>query len=571
MIRLLLCSLLLCAAGCAPPATSEAGRRRAAAPGGDGALLAACGDLAAWRQVLLAHPQLLPEGAAAAVRRWSPPRQVGPEDQAAIQAALRLYLGRCGPREVVRLTSELIAFPTVRAEQSPSGPAFTAMAEHLSRWATAGGLRFWASPDNEAWEIWLGEGERPHVAFITHADVVPVQEPGTAPLVPGEIPAGWSFPPFTAQVRDGRLQGRGAVDDKGPLAAGLVVQRALKAFGLTPRRPVVSIIGTGEEHSWEGFTAYVASRPLPSFPISLDAAYPVVAAESGFVRWVLSLPRRGGGAQAPGCLPVRSARAGQFLTQVPGEAHLVLELAAGAREPEDSEGIRIERAAELATVRAEGRAVHSSVADTGHNALWTLAAWAERQPLCEDGVTRMLALVRGAFVGDHHGRKLGLDHAHALMGSLLVAPTLLRVDEDAVTLSVNMRRPAGRSRQAFEQSVAAALGRLREAVGAELRQVELQVSDPALADLSGPLVATLLRVYAEETATVDPRPVSIRGGTYARLYPGAVSFGPALPGRPYRGHAPDESVEVDTLGLMLRLNLAAILALDGLEPPPRPH
>jgi succinyl-diaminopimelate desuccinylase len=49
---------------------------------------------------------------------------------------------------------------------------------------------------------------RPHFCFAGHADVVP----------PGED-ALWSHPPFTAEVADGMVYGRGACDMKGSLAA----------------------------------------------------------------------------------------------------------------------------------------------------------------------------------------------------------------------------------------------------------------------------------------------------------------------------------------------------------------
>jgi acetylornithine deacetylase/succinyl-diaminopimelate desuccinylase-like protein len=78
------------------------------------------------------------------------------------------------------------------------------------------------------------------------------------------------------------------------------------------------------------------------------------------------------------------------------------------------------------------------------------------------------------------------------------------------------------------------------------------VGDPAVADLNGPLVPRLLELYARHSGEPDPKPISIRGGTYARLFPQAVSFGPSLPGRPYRGHAPDEYLELRSVEILTR-------------------
>lgn len=49
------------------------------------------------------------------------------------------------------------------------------------------------------------------------------------------------------------------------------------------------------------------------------------------------------------------------------------------------------------------------------------------------------------------------------------------------------------------------------------------------------------------------------------MFPGAVSFGPAPPGAPYRGHAPDESIGLSTLELLTRAIREATLRLDALD------
>jgi succinyl-diaminopimelate desuccinylase len=52
----------------------------------------------------------------------------------------------------------------------------------------------------------IGDG-RPHFCFAGHADVVPVGDP-----------AAWTTDPFAAEIRDGRLYGRGAADMKAAIA-----------------------------------------------------------------------------------------------------------------------------------------------------------------------------------------------------------------------------------------------------------------------------------------------------------------------------------------------------------------
>ncbi|MBS7631269.1 M20 family metallopeptidase [Candidatus Bathyarchaeota archaeon] len=63
-----------------------------------------------------------------------------------------------------------------------------------------------------------GEGS-PSVMILSHLDVVPEGE-------------GWEYPPFEVTLKDGKLYGRGTVDDKGSMASALLVLKAFKELGV---------------------------------------------------------------------------------------------------------------------------------------------------------------------------------------------------------------------------------------------------------------------------------------------------------------------------------------------------
>jgi len=69
----------------------------------------------------------------------------------------------------------------------------------------------------------------------------------------GVQPAGWTTEPFGGEIRDGYLYGRGAIDDKGMLAANLMtmllVQRGLVARGGAPGRDIVFVANADEEET----------------------------------------------------------------------------------------------------------------------------------------------------------------------------------------------------------------------------------------------------------------------------------------------------------------------------------
>lgn len=92
------------------------------------------------------------------------------------------------------------------------------------------------TPDVENLYARIGNMEGPVLMFAGHTDVVP----------PGKIEA-WTHPPFAAEVKDGRLFGRGTEDMKGGIAAALAATLAhLQARGV-PARGGISFLITGDE------------------------------------------------------------------------------------------------------------------------------------------------------------------------------------------------------------------------------------------------------------------------------------------------------------------------------------
>ena len=80
-----------------------------------------------------------------------------------------------------------------------------------------------------------GSGARRPLLLMAHSDVVPADR------------SQWSVDPFSAELRDGFLYGRGAQDDKSLLAAELAVLVELKRQGLALARDVILMSESDEE------------------------------------------------------------------------------------------------------------------------------------------------------------------------------------------------------------------------------------------------------------------------------------------------------------------------------------
>jgi acetylornithine deacetylase/succinyl-diaminopimelate desuccinylase-like protein len=90
-----------------------------------------------------------------------------------------------------------------------------------------------------------GDGTKKAIVLLHHMDVVPVSV------------AYWTMPPFGAEVKDGYLYGRGALDMKGEGIAHLMAMIAIKRSGVPLTRDIVFIANSDEELGSTGGIVFV--------------------------------------------------------------------------------------------------------------------------------------------------------------------------------------------------------------------------------------------------------------------------------------------------------------------------
>lgn len=84
--------------------------------------------------------------------------------------------------------------------------------------------------------VWKGDADENGLMLMGHSDTVPI---GARSL--------WSFDPLIGEIRDGKIWGRGACDDKYAIAAGLSLFRLLKESGFRPRKNLLFTAYCDEE------------------------------------------------------------------------------------------------------------------------------------------------------------------------------------------------------------------------------------------------------------------------------------------------------------------------------------
>ena len=94
---------------------------------------------------------------------------------------------------------------------------------------------------------WKGTEDQSPIMLMNHHDVV---------AATGE----WRFPPFSAEIADGKIWGRGTLDDKGGLWAMLQAADELAAEGFVPKHDIYFMSTCTEEQT--GFGADIISAAL---------------------------------------------------------------------------------------------------------------------------------------------------------------------------------------------------------------------------------------------------------------------------------------------------------------------
>lgn len=140
--------------------------------------------------------------------------------------------------------------------QTPSLPGHEAEVADLIR-AEMGRLDFDEVSTDQLGNVigWIRGGEGPLLMFNGHMDHV---DPGD--------PAGWSHPPYSGDVVENEIWGRGSVDMKGPLAAMIYAAGLTKQHNLPLPGTLMLVCAVMEEVGGLGTRAMV-SQLKPSFAV----------------------------------------------------------------------------------------------------------------------------------------------------------------------------------------------------------------------------------------------------------------------------------------------------------------
>lgn len=351
----------------------------------------------------------------------------------------------------------MVAIPSIRGKEEPDAPFGRGpkqALEEVLKIATELGFHTKNIDDKIGYaEYGEDRSDGAYYGIFGHVDVMPLGE-------------GWNSPPLSLTLREGKLFGRGTLDNKGPILSNLYALYVLKENGVTFDRPVRIVFGTNEETGFGCVKHYLTKEIPPTFGWTPDCKWPVVYGERGRLKVRVSLPE-------------------------------------------------------------------SMVAD-----------------LYDFANCKLLHT-------NHRGEELGIAYHDEDFGMMQLRGETFGIEENQHYVEWTMCYPASCTKSDLLNQITAQLP----------EKATLEVIShwaPVLYDKSSKYVQALQQVYTDVTKS-DSIPVTTTGGTYAKIIPNIIAYGPSFPGQRDIAHLPNEWIGVKDLETDTIIYGLALLALSNMK------
>src|SRR5699024_575067 len=156
------------------------------------------------------------------------------------------------------------------------------------------------------------------------------------------------------------------------------------------------------------------------------------------------------------------------------------------------------------------------------------------------------------------GDRLGIDYYNEEYGTMEMRGYAFEEGEEEYTFQFVLSYPAG-------ITIREIVDKIKERAKDTFIQTKVLYNyDPVLFDKDSDMVRLLGNTY-EEVTGLDGTPVTTTGGTYAKMMPNIVPFGPSFPGQKGIGHQPNEWMHIEDLVTNAKIYALALYRLANLE------
>lgn len=383
--------------------------------------------------------------------------------------------------------------------------------------------------------------------FVCHLDVVP----------PGE---GWIFDPYCPVIKDGFLIGRGASDNKGAAVMVLWAFRFFKEKKIPLTKTLRLMLGCAEETGMSDFLHYRNEQggDIPPLSIVADAAFPVCYAQKGSYNAVIRIPAGE---------DIVAFNAGKVRNSVPDRAEVVIRgISRGeaANALAQFSQVQVEDKEGMVHIIGSGKSGHAAFPENTLNAILVVA-----QALTCSGLTKQAGLsgmeAIATLFSSPYGEGMGIGFSDEQSGKLTLNAGVIARQGGDLLVSIDIRYPVSCSVRQIEKAMEERLAAWNAAVE------DVETVDPYYVNPESDVVTALTEIYCEETGS-DAKPYAMGGGTYSRVIPNAISYGPGFPDRRRAeflpeghggAHGPDEALFLADWEKGLKIYIKTIARLAG--------
>ena len=440
--------------------------------------------------------------------------------------------------EMIRVLQGLISIPSVVGSAEgdmPFGSGVHKAFQYMLNLAKEEGFRT-ANVDNYGGHIEFGEeGNEKIMGILTHLDVVPEGKD-------------WDYPPYEGKVVEGRIYGRGTIDDKGPTIAAFYAMKALKDEGIIPKKRIRLILGLDEEAGtgWQGMQAYFHKMEKPDFAFTPDAEFPAIHGEMGIL--IFELVKKLGKTLNSG-VELRSLTGGNAPNMVADQARAVLraesydEIRKIVEDFRNETGYRVQAKGigKSLEITAKGISSHGARPGKGLNAISVLLALLGKIEMANEDVSDFIHFYNRNIGFDLHGEQIGCGFSDSISGKLIFNVGMADVDGQVARFTVNIRYPVTMD----DDQVYGAMMPILDQYGFGV--VKINHQEPIYIPEDDPMIVTLMDIYRKHSGDHASKPLVIGGGTYARSMKNAVAFGMTFPDEPELAHQRNENILIDHL------------------------
>ena len=423
-------------------------------------------------------------------------------------------------KEILSLIKKLVSYPSVKAKPAaknmPFGKDCANCLEQTLEICRSYGFET-RNLDGYVGYAEIGQGEE-LIGILTHLDVVPVDNE-------------WSLNPFKPEIKDGRLYGRGVLDDKGPAAICMHILKVINESNFPLNKRIRIIFGLDEESGWEDMEYYLKNAEIPSIGFTPDADFPIIAGEKGIINLELTMLLNND--------DIISIEGGNALNSVPSKASAKVMI-------NDKEY----------DFNVLGKSAHASTPEVGDNVILSLMDSIRQSYDTENVVcnNNLINFFTQKIKDDYNGKYLDFALEDKESGKLTMNVGMIEVSDGIAKVGIDIRYPITYNQDDVIEQFEKSLKPYNFTINT------LNAKKPIYFSKDNKLIKNFLKIY-QESYDKDAKPIVIGGGTFARAMDNIVAFGPLFPDSEDTGHQKDEYMSIKDIMKTTEIYTKAILYL----------